>query len=93
MPQYCTTLWPTPRNTLSRTPQVITGFLGAGKTTFINHILTAQHGKKIAVIENEFGESAVSMLQMRPSCTPPSMHWHCALCSKASLLPSQGRLV
>jgi ABC-type molybdenum transport system ATPase subunit/photorepair protein PhrA len=34
---------------------VITGFLGSGKTTFINYILTEQHGKKIAVIENEFG--------------------------------------
>uniref|UniRef100_A0A9I9D5Y5 CobW C-terminal domain-containing protein n=1 Tax=Cucumis melo TaxID=3656 RepID=A0A9I9D5Y5_CUCME len=35
---------------------VITGFLGAGKTTLLNHILTSQHGKQIAVIENEFGE-------------------------------------
>lgn len=35
--------------------QVITGFLGAGKTTLVNYILTANHGKKIAVIENEFG--------------------------------------
>lgn len=34
---------------------VITGFLGAGKTTLVNHILTGKHGKKIAVIENEFG--------------------------------------
>ena len=32
---------------------VITGFLGAGKTTLINHILTTEHGKKIAIIENE----------------------------------------
>ena len=34
---------------------IVTGFLGAGKTTLINHVLTANHGKKVAVIENEFG--------------------------------------
>jgi len=38
---------------------VLTGFLGAGKTTLLNHILTANHGKRIAVIENEFGEVGV----------------------------------
>jgi G3E family GTPase len=38
---------------------VLTGFLGSGKTTLLNHILTAQHGKRIAVIENEFGEIGV----------------------------------
>ncbi|MDB5309622.1 MAG: cobalamin biosynthesis protein CobW [Gemmataceae bacterium] len=38
---------------------VLTGFLGAGKTTLLNHILTATHGKRIAVIENEFGEVGV----------------------------------
>ena len=35
---------------------VITGFLGSGKTTLLNYILTVQHGKRIAVILNEFGE-------------------------------------
>jgi G3E family GTPase len=38
---------------------VLTGFLGSGKTTLLNRILTGQHGKKIAVIENEFGEVGV----------------------------------
>ena len=38
---------------------VLTGFLGAGKTTLLNRILTGQHGRKIAVIENEFGEVGV----------------------------------
>jgi G3E family GTPase len=38
---------------------VLTGFLGAGKTTLLNRILTEEHGKKIAVIENEFGEIGI----------------------------------
>lgn len=38
---------------------VLTGYLGAGKTTLLNHILTQQHGKKIAVIVNEFGEIGI----------------------------------
>jgi len=38
---------------------VLTGFLGAGKTTLLNRILNEQHGKRIAVIENEFGEVGV----------------------------------
>src|SRR5258708_35866952 len=38
---------------------VLTGFLGAGKRTLLNHILTAEHGKRIAVIENECGEIGV----------------------------------
>src|SRR5882672_5750592 len=38
---------------------ILTGFLGAGKTTLLNRILTEQHGEKIAVIENEFGETGI----------------------------------
>jgi G3E family GTPase len=38
---------------------VITGFLGSGKTTLLNHLLTGEHGKRIAVIENEFGEISI----------------------------------
>lgn len=38
---------------------VLTGFLGSGKTTLLNHILTAQHGRRIAVIENEIGEVGI----------------------------------
>jgi G3E family GTPase len=38
---------------------LITGYLGAGKTTLLNRILTHQHGKKIAVIVNEFGEIGI----------------------------------
>jgi G3E family GTPase len=38
---------------------VLTGYLGAGKTTLLNHILTSEHGKKIAVIVNEFGEIGI----------------------------------
>jgi G3E family GTPase len=38
---------------------VLTGYLGAGKTTLLNHILTHEHGKKVAVIVNEFGEVGI----------------------------------
>jgi G3E family GTPase len=44
----------------SRVPvTVLTGFLGAGKTTLLNYILHSNHGRRIAVIENEFGEIGI----------------------------------
>ena len=41
---------------------IVTGFLGSGKTTLLNYILTAKHGKRIAVIENEFGDLLFSLI-------------------------------
>lgn len=51
---------PTPAATPSKPVPVtiITGYLGAGKTTLINRILTTKHGYRCAVLMNEFGESA-----------------------------------
>ncbi|KAK1058961.1 hypothetical protein LTR74_013019 [Friedmanniomyces endolithicus] len=57
---------------LARVPiTIITGYLGAGKTTLLNYILTAHHGKKIAVILNEFGNST-DLEQTSLSITEPS---------------------
>lgn len=38
---------------------IVTGFLGAGKTCFINHLLAKNRGVKIGIIENEFGERSI----------------------------------
>ena len=38
---------------------VLTGFLGAGKTTLLNRILTEDHGRRYAVIVNEFGKIGI----------------------------------
>ncbi len=47
-------------NNLEKVPvTILTGFLGSGKTTLLNRILTEEHGKRIAVIENEFGEVGI----------------------------------
>ncbi len=47
-------------NTLGKVPvTILTGFLGSGKTTLLNRILTEEHGRRIAVIENEFGEVGI----------------------------------
>lgn len=73
-------------------PQVITGFLGSGKTTLLNNILGRDHGYRIAVIENEFGEididsdlvsgeashHACSFCLIGPCGTQPPMMLRCA---------------
>ncbi len=44
----------------NRTPvTIVTGFLGSGKTTLLNRLLREAHGKRIAIIENEFGEVSI----------------------------------
>ncbi len=45
--------------TLKTPVTVLTGYLGAGKTTLLNRILSEQHGKRYAVIVNEFGEVGI----------------------------------
>lgn len=51
---------PSERQTNSMIPvTILTGFLGAGKTTLLKRILSEEHGQKIAVIENEFGEESI----------------------------------
>jgi G3E family GTPase len=52
-----------PQTAEAKTPQipvtVLTGYLGAGKTTLLNRILSENHGKKYAVVVNEFGEIGI----------------------------------
>lgn len=51
---------------------ILTGFLGSGKTTLLNHLLTENHGKKFAIIENEFGEVGVDDQLLRKAAASAS---------------------
>ena len=54
---------------------ILTGFLGSGKTTLLNRILSEEHGKRIAVIENEYGEVGIDQGLVINACllyTSPS---------------------
>ena len=66
---------------------ILTGFLGAGKTTLLRHILNADHGYKIAVIENEFGEVPIdnALIGDRASRIT-TLSNGCICCSKANEL-------
>lgn len=74
---------------------VLTGFLGAGKTTLLNRILTEQHGKRIAVIENEFGEVGVdNQLVIQSEEELFEMNNGCICCSvRGDLIRILGRLL
>ena len=52
---------------------VITGFLGAGKTTLIRNIIMQANGKRLALIVNEFGD--VAALSQTISCRASSSFW------------------
>jgi G3E family GTPase len=61
---------------------VITGYLGAGKTTLLNQILTAEHGKRVAVIVNEFGEVGIdSQLMIEADEEIVEMNNGCICCT------------
>ncbi|PTY00099.1 GTP-binding protein [Opitutus sp. ER46] len=74
---------------------VLTGFLGAGKTTLLNRILTEHHGKKLAVIENEFGEVGVdNQLVIQSEEELFEMNNGCICCSvRGDLIRILGRLL
>jgi G3E family GTPase len=74
---------------------VLTGFLGAGKTTLLNRILTEQHGRKLAVIENEFGEVGVdNQLVIQSDEELFEMNNGCICCSvRGDLIRILGRLL
>ncbi len=74
---------------------VLTGFLGSGKTTLLNRILTEQHGKRIAVIENEFGEVGVdNQLVIQSDEELFEMNNGCICCSvRGDLIRILGRLL
>jgi G3E family GTPase len=66
---------------------LLTGFLGAGKTTLLRHILNAQHGLKIAVIENEFGEVSIDTQLVGDRATQiKTLTNGCICCSKSNEL-------
>jgi len=74
---------------------VLTGFLGAGKTTLLNRILTEQHGRKLAVIENEFGEVGIdNQLVISSDEELFEMNNGCICCSvRGDLIRVLGRLM
>ena len=47
------------RNEFKVPVTILTGYLGSGKTTFVNYLLKEHHGNKFAIIENEFGEVGI----------------------------------
>ncbi len=74
---------------------LLSGFLGAGKTTLLNYILKENHGKRIAVIENEFGEIPIDHdLVIGADDDIFEMNNGCICCSiKGDLIATLNRLI
>ena len=61
---------------------ILTGFLGAGKTTFLNHLLQANSDIRYAIIENEFGEQGIDgELVIHPDQTVVELNNGCLCCT------------
>lgn len=76
---------------------VITGFLGSGKTTLVNHILTEKHGVRVCVIENEFGsvdiDTSLVKEKMQAAEEIISLDNGCACCTvRGDLVRALGQL-
>jgi len=68
--------------TLRKPVTILTGFLGAGKTTYLNHLLQQEKDTRYAIIENEFGEQGVDgELIVRPDETIVEMNNGCLCCT------------
>ena len=80
---------------------ILTGFLGSGKTTLLNRILTAEHGRRVAVIVNEFGEvgidhhlllsSSQEVVQMNNGCVCCTVRGRPASAPSSQLLEHRDR--
>lgn len=67
---------------ITRPVTILTGFLGAGKTTFLNHLLEQNKETRYAIIENEFGEQGIdSELVIRPDETIVELNSGCLCCT------------
>ncbi|HWO10986.1 MAG TPA: GTP-binding protein [Polyangiaceae bacterium] len=74
---------------------VLTGYLGAGKTTLLNRILTEQHGQRVAVIINEFGEIGIDhrLVTTTEECVV-EMNNGCICCTvRGDLIAAIGRIL
>lgn len=67
---------------LTRPTTILTGFLGAGKTTYLNHLMQQNKQVKYAIIENEFGEQGIdSELVIRPEDGIVELNNGCLCCT------------